>query len=197
MTFANDVRIYERIVELHETMVNEWKAESSDPDFITQCMFQSIPTIFAQHGIEKGGNMLGLDRLEENVVMLLLDIAVKSADLEILARNKLRSFGEQIQEYAASLDGLIEWRYLNYADYYQVCANLLTLRLANKFSESSWKLRPEERGQNSQRSQALRSEWLLPDKGPGRFQDIEGCLKLQRQHRWPMKRSLDASVLER
>jgi hypothetical protein len=122
MTFANDARIYKKIVELHETMVNEWKTESPDPDFITQCMFQSIPTIFAQHSLEKGGNMLGLDALDKNVVMLLLDIAVNGADLEVLARKKLRSFGERIREYAASLDGLVDWQYLNYADYYQVCA---------------------------------------------------------------------------
>jgi hypothetical protein len=120
MTFANDVRIYKKIVELHETMVNEWKAETPDPDFVTQCMFQSIPTIFSKHSIEKGGNVLGLDALEENVVMLLLDIAVNGADLEVLARKKLRSFGEKIQKYAASLDGLVDWQYLNYADYYQV-----------------------------------------------------------------------------
>jgi Cu2+-containing amine oxidase len=149
MTFANDARIYAHIVELHETMVNEWKAESSDPDFITQCMFQSIPTIFAQHSIEKGGNMLGLDDVKENVVMLLLNIAVKRADLEDPARKKLRSFGEQIQKYAASLDGLIDWRYLNYADYYQVCENsIVPLPLADNFSEPSWKLRPEEFSQD-------------------------------------------------
>src|SRR6186713_1695065 len=97
MTFANDTRIYEKIVELHETMVNEWKAETSDPDFITQCVFQSIPTFFAQHSIKKGGNMLGLERLNENFVMLPFKIAVKSTDLEVLARKKLRSSGEQIQ----------------------------------------------------------------------------------------------------
>ena len=40
--------------------------------------------------------MFGLKRLNENVVMLLFNIAVKSADLEVLARKKLRSFGEQM-----------------------------------------------------------------------------------------------------
>ena len=136
MTFANDTRIYEKIVELHDTMVNEWKAETSDPDFITQCVFQSIPTFFAQHSIKKGGNMLGLERLNENFVMLPFKIAVKSTDLEVLARKKLRSSGEQIQVYAASLDGLVDWQYLNYADSYQVCADSITaLQLADGLSE--------------------------------------------------------------
>jgi len=70
--------------------------------------------------------MLGLERLNENVVMLLFKIVVKSTDLEVLARKKLRSFGEQMQVYAASLDGLVDWQYLNYADSYQVCADSIT-----------------------------------------------------------------------
>lgn len=49
-------------------------------------MFQSIATSFSQHSATKGGNVLGLDRETENIVMLLYDIAVKSLELEALAR---------------------------------------------------------------------------------------------------------------
>jgi hypothetical protein len=128
MTFSNDIQIYEKVIELHQQLVTDWKAESSDGDFITQLMFQSIPTIFAKHSKERGGNVLGLDELDENVVMLLFSFSVKGADLEVLARAKLRSFGEQVQAYAASLNGLIDWQYLNYADYYQVCHDICCKR---------------------------------------------------------------------
>ncbi|KAJ4365369.1 hypothetical protein N0V95_000516 [Ascochyta clinopodiicola] len=116
LTFKNDVRIYQKIVELHEQFVNEWKTESSDPDFITQCMFQAIPTSFSKHSVEKGGNVLGLDKETDNVVMLLYDIAVKTPELEVLARKKLQASGQAMKEYAASLDGLVDFTYLNYAD---------------------------------------------------------------------------------
>ncbi|UPX11163.1 uncharacterized protein EKO05_0001785 [Ascochyta rabiei] len=116
LTFKNDVRIYQKIVELHEQFVNEWKAESSDPDFITQCMFQAIPTSFSKHSVEKGGNVLGLDKETDNVVMLLYDIAVKTPELEVLAREKLQASGQAMKDYAASLDGLVDFTYLNYAD---------------------------------------------------------------------------------
>jgi hypothetical protein len=84
MTFANDAEIFTKIVELNQAFVNEWKATSDNPDFITQCMFQSIPTIFSKHGVEKGGNVLGLDKEDRNAIMLLFDIAVKTADEEAL-----------------------------------------------------------------------------------------------------------------
>ncbi|KAF2130675.1 FAD-binding domain-containing protein [Dothidotthia symphoricarpi CBS 119687] len=119
LTFKNDIRIYQKIVELHEQLVNEWKADSPDPNFITQCMFQSIATSFSQHSVAKGGNVLGLNREMDNVVMLLYDIAVMSPELEVLAREKLRKSGEAMKQYAASLNGLIDWTYMNYADSYQ------------------------------------------------------------------------------
>jgi hypothetical protein len=119
MTFANDAEIFTKIVELNQAFVNEWKATSDNPDFITQCMFQSIPTIFSKHGVEKGGNVLGLDKEDRNAIMLLFDIAVKTADEEAIARPLLRSYGEEMQAFAASKSGLVNWQFMNYADAYQ------------------------------------------------------------------------------
>lgn len=109
LTFKNEVRIYQKIVELHEQFVSEWKTESSDPDFITQCMFQAIPTSFSKHSVEKGGNVLGLDKETDNVVMLLYDIAVKTPELEVLAKKKLQASGQAMKDYAASLGGLVDF----------------------------------------------------------------------------------------
>jgi hypothetical protein len=119
MTFANDAEIFAKIVELNEAFVNEWKATSKNPDFITQCMFQAIPTIFSKHSVERGGNVLGLDKEDRNAVMLLFDIAVKTADEEAIARPLLRSYGEQMQNFATEKGGLVNWQFMNYADAYQ------------------------------------------------------------------------------
>lgn len=127
MNFKNDPKIFQHIVEGHEKFVNEWKATSSDPDFITQCMFQAIPTVFAKHSAERGGNVLGLEHVGVNSVMLLFDIAVKGADTEARARALLRKYTEEFQKFAASQDGLVDWQYLNYADSYQVTSLLSIL----------------------------------------------------------------------
>ncbi|KAF2844358.1 FAD-binding domain-containing protein [Plenodomus tracheiphilus IPT5] len=119
MSFKNDIQIYQKIVQLHEQFVNEWKAETNDTDFITQCMFQSIPTVFTKHSIERGGNVLGLDQEKGNVVMLLFNIAVQTPELEALARPKLKLFGDAMRVYSASKNGAVDWTYLNYADSYQ------------------------------------------------------------------------------
>ncbi|KAI8936156.1 hypothetical protein NX059_007651 [Plenodomus lindquistii] len=116
LSFKNDIEIYHKIVELHEQFVAEWKAETNDTDFVTQCMFQSIPTIITKQSLARGGNVLGLDKETDNVVMLLFNIAVKTPELEALARPKLKLFADAMIAYSASKGGAVDWKFLNYAD---------------------------------------------------------------------------------
>ncbi|KAF1850327.1 FAD-binding domain-containing protein [Cucurbitaria berberidis CBS 394.84] len=120
MTFKNNPRIFKHIVDAHQKFVDEWKAGTTDHDFITQCMFQAIPTIFAKHSEERGGNVLGLEREKDNAIMLLSNIAVKGgSDTEARARTQLRAYGEELQAFAAAQGGSVEWQFMNYADSYQ------------------------------------------------------------------------------
>jgi hypothetical protein len=164
MTFANDAEIFANIVELNEAFVNEWKATSQNPDFITQCMFQAIPTIFSRHSVEKGGNVMGLDKEDRNAIMLLFDIAVKTVDEEAIARPLLRSYGEQMQKFAADKNGLVDWQFMNYADAYQD-------PLASYGSENVEKIRVAEGG----------SRRHLPDQGTRRFQDLKSRIRGRRR----------------
>jgi hypothetical protein len=83
-------------------------------------MFQAIPTTFSKHSVERGGNVMGLDREKENGIMLLFNIAVKGdASLEARAREKLRATTSELQDFARKEGGLIDWQFLNYADFYQ------------------------------------------------------------------------------
>jgi hypothetical protein len=118
-------------------LINEWKAESGDPDFNMELNFQAIPTTFAEHGLANGGNIMGLERVKENVVMVLFVIAVKTAELEVEATKKIKLYGEEIEAFAASVHGLIEWKHLNYAGGFQDplasygAANLAKMRAAS------------------------------------------------------------------
>jgi uncharacterized protein YqjF (DUF2071 family) len=126
MNFKNDPTTFKHIVDSHEKFVNEWKASTTDQDFITQCMFQAIPTVFAKHSAERGGNVLGVEHIGANTIMLLFNIAVKTADEEVAARALLRKYTEELQTFAASQKSLVSWQYLNYADSYQVRSLLPT-----------------------------------------------------------------------
>jgi hypothetical protein len=62
---------------------------------------------------------MGLDKVDRNAIMILFNIAVKTAEEEARARPLLHKYGEQMQAFAASKNGLVDWQYLNYADAYQ------------------------------------------------------------------------------
>lgn len=116
LTFKNDERLIRKNVDLHHQLVKEMKKESSDDEFETQCFFQPLPTIIAQHGAERGGNILGLERLKENAIVLLASIAVNGEDQERLARGKMMEWKRKIEEYSKSVNGLLPFIYMNYAD---------------------------------------------------------------------------------
>ncbi|CAJ2500913.1 Uu.00g037660.m01.CDS01 [Anthostomella pinea] len=114
-TIKNDKRVYEKIVALHEELCDFMSAQSPDGDSVTQAMFQLIPTIFTKHSEERGGNELGLDRETENVVMVLITLAVNGEEQQAVAQEQVRKLGDETMAFAASLGSKVEWEYINYA----------------------------------------------------------------------------------
>lgn len=105
-----------KAVELHDELVVDFRGVSSDGDFITQCMFQPLPAMLARHSAAKGGNVLGLDRVEDNSILWLATLAVRSAADEALGRVRMTAWVAAVNEYAASVGAARDFVYLNYAD---------------------------------------------------------------------------------
>lgn len=116
LTFANDARIIKKAAELNSVFVQELLAEIPAGDLGTQSLFQPVPKLFADNGVERGGNVLGIDRIEGNSLMWLLSCTVKTEEQEALLHEKSSAFAAALEEYAKSINGLREWRYLNYVD---------------------------------------------------------------------------------
>lgn len=103
-------------MELHHRLVEEMKADSSDGDFETQCFFQPLPSIIGKHGADRGGNLLGSDRHEENAVILLGSLAVNGQMQEAIGREKMMAWKRELEDYSRSIDTEVEYYYMNYAD---------------------------------------------------------------------------------
>lgn len=119
LTMRNDEVLITKAIELHANLVDEMKRDSADGDFATQCFLQPFPTIIAKHGAERGGNILGIDRLTENGVLLLGTLAVNGVDQQEMGREKMLAWKSALEQYAVSVGGLFEFQYLNYADFSQ------------------------------------------------------------------------------
>ncbi|KAH6855502.1 hypothetical protein B0I37DRAFT_395565 [Chaetomium sp. MPI-CAGE-AT-0009] len=115
-TFKNDTRIVAKAAELHDTLVSDLKSFITDGDFITQCLFQPFPRLFGQRSAAAGGNMLGIDRQPDNGLLWLAVAQVRTAEQERFAYLKIKEWVQAVKAFAASIDGNLEWTYLNYAD---------------------------------------------------------------------------------
>lgn len=67
LTFKNDKRVMEKAIELHHEYLEVMLNSDIKGNWTLQDMFQPVPAFFAEHGQEKGGNVLGLERFDDNL----------------------------------------------------------------------------------------------------------------------------------
>lgn len=116
LTFKNDASIMRTAVDAHQEFVDVMKSAIGAGEFTTQMVFQPVPTYFAKIGREHGGNVLGLDKETENAILWLGLVTVKTEAQEAVARIHMAAASAKIEDFAVSVGGNMEWRYLNYAD---------------------------------------------------------------------------------
>lgn len=116
LSFKNDARVVVKSVELHAKLIEETKAEVGD-EFESMNMFQPLPMKFGRLGRERGGNILGLDRLSETHLLWLGSLHIKDQQYAVVAQDKMQRLADELDEYAKSLGLEGEWVYLNYANY--------------------------------------------------------------------------------
>ncbi|KAI3390918.1 hypothetical protein diail_8414 [Diaporthe ilicicola] len=116
--FANDARVMRYAVAAHEFAVAQLNATMTpDSGFNTLCMFQPLNNVIAQHGAEKGGNVMGLDYWMQggDGIMFLATLAVKGAENELNAGPIMKNWTDCVAAYAHQLGVGWGWHYLNYA----------------------------------------------------------------------------------
>ncbi|KAF5025129.1 hypothetical protein F66182_2830 [Fusarium sp. NRRL 66182] len=115
--FKNDTRIIARASELHDKLVEELNEFIPDGNFITQCLFQPLPTLFGQRCVEAGGNVMGVERHKSNGILFLAVVMAQTPEQEAFAYPKVKAWIQQVREFASTIEGgNLEWTYLNYAD---------------------------------------------------------------------------------
>lgn len=67
ITFKNDLRILHKVLDIYESKIALAKKKAVGI-FVISTLIQPIPTIFSKHSVERGGNVLGLDRAKDNLV---------------------------------------------------------------------------------------------------------------------------------
>lgn len=71
------------------------------------------------HSLARGGNALGLDPNDGNIVLIVLSISWNDSADDIAMDSCASSFVEQVERLAGSRGMLHRWKYLNYAAQWQ------------------------------------------------------------------------------
>ncbi|ETS73771.1 hypothetical protein PFICI_14717 [Pestalotiopsis fici W106-1] len=114
--FKNDKRIVTKASELHDQLVEEIKKVAPDGDFVTQCLWQPLPKLFSDQSVKAGGNIMGVERQTGDGLLFLATAMMKTPEQEAAVHPKVKTWVNEVKSYAASIDGNLEWTYLNYAD---------------------------------------------------------------------------------
>lgn len=117
LTFANDARILHKGIELHNTLIKEAKEAGASGKWSIVTMFQPFPTLFFEHGVRKGGNVLGLDRDigGRNLVLFQIDLSWQQETDDALFDSIGQGMIDELGAFAESIGGLNEYVYLPYA----------------------------------------------------------------------------------
>ncbi|KAI1436635.1 hypothetical protein GGR50DRAFT_199188 [Xylaria sp. CBS 124048] len=115
LTVKNDVRMMAEASRLHDELVDKLRTHMPDGNFTTQCVLQPLPKLYAERSEARGGNSLGLERHQQDGVLVLLTAMLRTQGQTEFAGPKMQEWFESLQAYGKQIDGLLPWVYLNYA----------------------------------------------------------------------------------
>jgi hypothetical protein len=106
-------------MQQHDNLVEDLKATLGPQNFSTILDFQPFPSYFADIGVQRGGNMLGLERSPRNKILFVSGVTLRgpdSAQRHPQVYQKLAAMFQRIEAYAMSVGSSEGFVYLPYAD---------------------------------------------------------------------------------
>lgn len=112
ITVKNDASMLKYIDDQHNAFIAACRNATGDDTFSLYTIFQNLTTVLFDHGVEKGGNVLGMDRVKENSVMFEVIFVFENAALEDQARNALATYRETVKAESVKRGLDVDWEYL-------------------------------------------------------------------------------------
>lgn len=102
----------------HDSLVKDMQALLGS-NFTTILDFQPFPAYFASISVERGGNMLGLERDPRNKIMFVLGLTLTGTNSDEMyprVYQRVAAATRAIEEYSKSINSSSSFRYLPYSD---------------------------------------------------------------------------------
>ncbi|KAL4954364.1 hypothetical protein BDW69DRAFT_205259 [Aspergillus filifer] len=114
-TYFNRDYIQQHATEIRESHIKRAKGLANSNDFKILTIVQPWVPQFWKDTAARGGNVLGLERFNQSMIMVAWDYSWNDADDDDLFYGLVRSAREELDQYAQKIGGYNEYVYLNYA----------------------------------------------------------------------------------
>ena len=118
MAIPNDPRVARYCIEQHNELVEDLKITLGPGNFSTIADLQPFHSYIADIGVQKGGNMLGVERTPRNRLFWVAGVTLRGPDREAQfprVWQQVAAMNKRIDAFAKSLDDGEEFVYLAYA----------------------------------------------------------------------------------
>ena len=115
--FKNDAKILAAVDGIIQDALRDYIDGKQKPPYVAaQTQYQPIPRIFTEHSIQRGGNVLGLDRVQDNSILLCLLFIWEDTSKDQELQDLLSATLSKITTYTKNVPGgYRDWQYVNYA----------------------------------------------------------------------------------
>ena len=121
MLVKNDLVVLQNVNRIIERVIrSSYDNKNAAPYLVTQTEYQPLPRSFTNHSLQRGGNVLGLDRIQDDSVIVMVlfiwDNPMNDAIIQALSDAVLGN----VTQYTQSVPGAGRpFQYLNYAQVHQ------------------------------------------------------------------------------
>ncbi|KAI6903811.1 hypothetical protein KC334_g6988 [Hortaea werneckii] len=115
LTTKNDLRVLTKAHELWLAVVQRLKTEAKGP-WESYQLYQPMPPTFGKDAITHGGNVLGLDRFDETLILYEPYLSWTYPEQDDLFNGQAKWLRDELAAFAKSIGADNEYVYLDYAD---------------------------------------------------------------------------------
>ncbi|KAL3482140.1 hypothetical protein BJX99DRAFT_268527 [Aspergillus californicus] len=116
-TYLNNADVLHKTIQILNEKIETALPLAQGEDWSIMVIIQPWPKVLWQRNQDNGvGNVLGLERFDENMLQVLYDYSWDSEADDALFQRLCEEAMAELDEYAKSIDAYNEYIYLNYAD---------------------------------------------------------------------------------
>ncbi|KAF3004844.1 hypothetical protein E8E13_004761 [Curvularia kusanoi] len=116
LTFANDLRVMTEAHKIYTEVLANLK-EKATGEWQIYILYQPLPPVYWKESVARGGNVLGLERFNDQVLCLYQPyISWQGAEQDALFQQAGAELVDRIRTYAKSIGADNPYLYLDYAD---------------------------------------------------------------------------------